>query len=314
LAARGPAPEEAARRFEQLVFARLDRNEPFTEAMLAGYQAFLCSDLFLYLREPNDNFAVADRLSHFLTNSRPDAQLLGSLAGLTGRAALAAAYATASGARGGVPSAVAQSGPALLAFAAFGGPSDSLANLEDIAERTAASLSDDARRGIRARWIMRAALLAFPDYKMRALSVAARSGSDRDPQTTLAAALTGDADALRRRLSAMARTRANFRPADIKMEGLFLGASALASIGDTQTAIDWLDPTLRTLRLSASRNLANVVATGPLVRAMALRAKLADRVGDRATARTWGRAVLILWSDADAFLQPAVEEIRRLTH
>ena len=66
------------RRFEQLVFARLDRNEPFTEAMLAGYQAFLCSDLFLYLREPNDNFAVADRLSHFLTNSRPDAQLLGS--------------------------------------------------------------------------------------------------------------------------------------------------------------------------------------------------------------------------------------------
>jgi Protein of unknown function (DUF1588)/Protein of unknown function (DUF1592)/Protein of unknown function (DUF1585)/Protein of unknown function (DUF1587)/Planctomycete cytochrome C len=78
LAARGPAPKEAVRRFEQLVFARLDRNEPFTEAMLAGYQAFLCSDLFLYLREPNDNFAVADRLSHFLTNSRPDAQLLDS--------------------------------------------------------------------------------------------------------------------------------------------------------------------------------------------------------------------------------------------
>ena len=77
-AARGPAPEEAVRRFEQLVFARLDRDEPFSEAMLAGYQAYLCSDLFLYLREPNDNFAIADRLSHFLTNSRPDAQLLGS--------------------------------------------------------------------------------------------------------------------------------------------------------------------------------------------------------------------------------------------
>jgi hypothetical protein len=78
LAARGPVPEDALRRFEQLVFARLDRDEPFTEAMLAGFQAFLCSDLFLYLREPNDNFAVADRLSHFLTNSRPDAQLLNS--------------------------------------------------------------------------------------------------------------------------------------------------------------------------------------------------------------------------------------------
>ncbi|MDZ4797533.1 MAG: DUF1588 domain-containing protein [Bryobacteraceae bacterium] len=77
-AARGPVPEEAARKFEQLVFAGLGRNEPFTEAMLAGYQAFLCSDLFLYLREPNDNFTVADRLSHFLTNSRPDAKLIES--------------------------------------------------------------------------------------------------------------------------------------------------------------------------------------------------------------------------------------------
>lgn len=75
LAARAPVPEEAARKFEQLIHTRLDRNEPFTEAMLAGYQAFLCSDLFLYLREPKTNFALADRLSHFLVNSRPDAPL-----------------------------------------------------------------------------------------------------------------------------------------------------------------------------------------------------------------------------------------------
>ena len=75
LAARGPVPEEAERKFEELVLARLDRNEPFSEALLAGYQAFLCSDLFLYLREPNDNFTLADRLAHFLTNARPDAML-----------------------------------------------------------------------------------------------------------------------------------------------------------------------------------------------------------------------------------------------
>jgi len=78
LAARGPVPEDAVRRLEQLVFARLDGKEPFAEAILAGYQAFLCSDLFLYLREPSDNFSTADRLSHFLTNSRPDTQLLAS--------------------------------------------------------------------------------------------------------------------------------------------------------------------------------------------------------------------------------------------
>jgi hypothetical protein len=78
LASRGPVPEEAARRFEQLVHARIDRSEPFAEAMLAGYQAFLCSDLFLYLREPRDEFAIANRLSHFLADTRPDAKLLAS--------------------------------------------------------------------------------------------------------------------------------------------------------------------------------------------------------------------------------------------
>ena len=74
-AARGPVPEEAVHKFEQLVFARLDKHEPFAEAMLAGYQAFLCSGLFLYLHEPQDHFAVAERLSHLLTNSRPDPEL-----------------------------------------------------------------------------------------------------------------------------------------------------------------------------------------------------------------------------------------------
>ena len=76
LAARGPVPEEAIRNFEQLVFVRLNRNDSFAESMLAGYQAFLCSDLFLYLREPSNDFAIADRLAHFLTNTRPDARLV----------------------------------------------------------------------------------------------------------------------------------------------------------------------------------------------------------------------------------------------
>ncbi len=76
LAARGPVPEDAVQKFERLVLARLDKDEPFAEAMLAGYQAFLCSGLFLYLPEPQDHFAIAARLSHFLTNTRPDANLM----------------------------------------------------------------------------------------------------------------------------------------------------------------------------------------------------------------------------------------------
>jgi hypothetical protein len=74
-AARGPVPEEAAAKFEGLIHARLRKGDAFAEAMIAGYQAVLSSGVFLYLREPETDFALADRLSHFLANTRPDAAL-----------------------------------------------------------------------------------------------------------------------------------------------------------------------------------------------------------------------------------------------
>lgn len=73
-----PVSDAALSKFEQLVLARLHKGVPFAEAMLAGYKAFLSSPHFLYLREPEtagDHFAIAGRLSHFLTNTRPDAEL-----------------------------------------------------------------------------------------------------------------------------------------------------------------------------------------------------------------------------------------------
>ncbi len=83
LAAREPVPTEALFRFEQLILRRLKQGSPFSEAMLAGYKAFLCSSHFLYLREPSDpatgnldQYGIASRLSHFLTNTRPDPALM----------------------------------------------------------------------------------------------------------------------------------------------------------------------------------------------------------------------------------------------
>ena len=79
IAAREAIPEEAIPHFERLVLDALRDGAPLAEALLSGYQAFLCSDLFLYLREPiaaGDYFAIANRLSHFLTDTRPDQSLL----------------------------------------------------------------------------------------------------------------------------------------------------------------------------------------------------------------------------------------------
>ena len=82
-AARQPVPNEAVEVYEKLVLAELERGIPLTEALLAGYSAFLCSGHFLYLQEPTaneashrpDDHAIASRLSHFLWNSRPDVTL-----------------------------------------------------------------------------------------------------------------------------------------------------------------------------------------------------------------------------------------------
>ncbi len=81
-ASREPLSEGDVKQFEQLIWNRLENGAGFSEAVLAGYKAFLCSSHFLYLREPmheSDHFAIASRLSHFLTNTRPD-QRLASLA------------------------------------------------------------------------------------------------------------------------------------------------------------------------------------------------------------------------------------------
>lgn len=78
-AERQPVPDEDLQTFERLIHARLQQGAPFAEAMLAGYKAFLCSGHVLYLHEPlkeDDQYAIASRLSHFLTNTRPDSQLM----------------------------------------------------------------------------------------------------------------------------------------------------------------------------------------------------------------------------------------------
>ncbi len=77
--AREPVSDEALQPFERLVINRLETGAAMSESLMAGYKAFLSASHFLFLPEPkgpDDHFAVASRLSHFLTNTRPDLQLM----------------------------------------------------------------------------------------------------------------------------------------------------------------------------------------------------------------------------------------------
>ncbi len=279
---------------------RMSANEVFVRVKFA-----LPSDL----SELRAAEAAADSLLRAHPPNDPRAApLLAALAALTGKAQLAAAYASvASGET--VPAAIAQSAPALLAFASLGGPSDTLRALERIVRSSLLGLPEPERGRESNRWLMRAASLAYPEYHFESLSDAPRTSVRA---SLVAAAAAADANRVRAILAQSAEARRWLRPADVTLDGVFPEAAALASIGDGSGAEAWLDASLKSLRLSSFREMGSVTRAGPLVRAMTLRADLAQRTGDAPTARLWANAVVVLWSHADAFLQPTVRRMERL--
>ena len=109
------------------------------------------------------------------------------------------------------------------------------------------------------------------------------------------------------------RARHGMRPGEAAVEGTFIEAWLLSEAGDTAAAIAHLDHTLRALPTLGSRLLDSPMQSAGLVRAMALRAELAARRGDRTTAGQWASAVETLWRDADAPLQPVVQRMRAIS-
>ena len=76
---RRPVAADEVTRYTGLVRDRLATKVSFEEAMRTAFQAALCSPDFLFLREPRgplEDHALASRLSFFLWNSTPDAELI----------------------------------------------------------------------------------------------------------------------------------------------------------------------------------------------------------------------------------------------
>ncbi|MBC8002210.1 MAG: DUF1592 domain-containing protein, partial [Opitutaceae bacterium] len=76
---RRPAATKEIKRFLPVIEGALKKGNTFTDAMIAGYTAVLCSPEFVCLEEKPgrlDDYAIASRLAFFLWNSAPDTQLL----------------------------------------------------------------------------------------------------------------------------------------------------------------------------------------------------------------------------------------------
>src|SRR5947208_3262799 len=77
---RRPAEKADLKLVLGVVRSALKKGNNFTDAMLAGYTAVLCSPEFIYLEEKPgrlDDYSLASRLSYFLWNSAPDEELRG---------------------------------------------------------------------------------------------------------------------------------------------------------------------------------------------------------------------------------------------
>ena len=75
---RHPVDDSDVKRFMAVIDGALKSGSTFTDAMIAGYSAVLCSPTFVCLQEKPgslDDYALAARLSYFLWNSEPDETL-----------------------------------------------------------------------------------------------------------------------------------------------------------------------------------------------------------------------------------------------
>jgi hypothetical protein len=91
----------------------------------------------------------------------------------------------------------------------------------------------------------------------------------------------------------------------------FPEARLFALLGDTLSAITWLDRTLAQVSGYEPEVLGDQATLASLIRSMLLRGQLAARRADELTARRWGSAVYALWSNADPELRRSIEPLQR---
>jgi hypothetical protein len=257
-------------------------------------------------------FLADSLLARNAVESNDDPWFLAGLAALTGRATLAAKLARdhRAVASVGAPPILRQTAPALLVFAALGGPEDTLSLLE---QRVRATIEEGLlpaeQDAAFEQWLARPASLAFPSHTFESIEDLAA----RDELVALQFAMTtGDTLRVRRGLAAIRAVKREFHPATRTPDGLYPEAELYVLLGAPDSAAAHVDPTLGALALMAPSIIGTPVHAAALVRMAALRARIAEQLADLDEAKRWAEAVVTLWSDADEFLQPLVADMRRI--
>ncbi len=280
----------------------------------------------LRLLVKQERFREAVLLADSLLRANPapaaaNAPYLAAAAALTGRAALAAQLSRLSapdqvvwaqdGAVLKLPLPLRETALALEAFAAIGAPRDSLEALYRLAQRQLSGyLTRDRREIADAALLDQTRVLLFPDAYAEP---APRSHAPLNYLLQLQDAARHDqGDRARTIFGDLARRRVGRRLGGQSVEVALAEAQVELALGDTAAALLRLDGYLSGLTSVGLDLTERTVASGSLVRLMALRARLGDATGDLATARKWAGDVVTLWQRADPGLRPVLEEMRAI--
>ncbi|MDP2956837.1 MAG: serine/threonine-protein kinase [Longimicrobiales bacterium] len=282
----------------------------------------LTGTLEVRLLVKQEQFAEAARLADSLLElspplTEPTADALAGLAILRGRPSLAADRMASVASRVTFPLLAAQErAPVELretalrfaAFAAGGGPLDSLEDLRRRALSQGAALVPGADRE-------RVLTSLLSDDLALAYIVMPASPRDPAPQpgnpfaVSLAMLSNGDTAGARKALAGTEGLSAVLAAGSVPFSVAWMENHVRLALGDTVLATSQLDQLLGSLR-AQDRLLVTMTQAGPLVRSMARRATLAHRAGDRDTAWRWARAVVTLWANGEVPASQVVAEMR----
>ena len=226
---------------------------------------------------------------------------------MIGRSGLASdAYVRAHSRGGPFPSEYARARAHLDAVASVGGSGDSVAAALERLDLAARRLDPATRAQLRSD-LEFYHLLAVPALGANAIALEGEPASAWGRR--IAALAIGDAGALRAVVLG-SDGASSWRTAAPVMA--WLNAHLLAAVGDTAAAIGGLDIFLGNMASIPRAAFHHPADAAGVVRAMALRAQLADAVNDPTTAGRWARAVLTIWGRADPDVRGSVSHLHAM--
>jgi tetratricopeptide (TPR) repeat protein len=276
----------------------------------------------------NDRVARARELADSIIRTHPqpdsvEAVQIAGLAALTGHANLTArlfssgrrdsAFTSLSGLQQIQPLSLATTGLELWGYAVLGAPKDSVLALARRVDSLAKIWVPESQRIVKGDAILDyPRMWAFPVLGTRPIS---NTRPAIVPLRMLRDLEASDTTAIREEFNTIHAVRAGGRPGEIAISRTYFEATVLLTIGDTSSARELLDQSIGAPATLGAELLENVDQAAAFVRAMVLRADLADRSGDRVTAGRWARAVVDLWSGADnSELLETVSRMRALAN